>query len=106
MCPHKQAQPKNWDGVFDLLVKEFTAYTHPRRLMIMRELAAKKRCKSGGLIQAVRLSPLALQRHLDKLSRRGLVVSRSEGTWEVVRDEVPPCRRRLQQMVLGAVNLE
>jgi len=57
----------------------FTAFTHPRRLQIIRHLARKGTVASAALVPALSMSPSALHRHLEKLERRGLLSVRAGG---------------------------
>ena len=50
-----------------------TAFTHPRRLVILRCLQKKASMTFETLSQASQVSPPALYRHLKKLGERGLV---------------------------------
>jgi DNA-binding transcriptional ArsR family regulator len=103
VCNKAQSRPPDWEGVFNLLVKEFTVYTHLRRLLILRQLASKARCETDELINVVRLSPDALWRHLDKLQRRGVVAPASDGAWRLIDDGGARCRRHLREIVLRAL---
>jgi len=57
----------------------FTAFTHPRRLQIIRHLAREGTATSRALTSTLSMSASALQRHLEKLERRGLVRARVVG---------------------------
>jgi DNA-binding transcriptional ArsR family regulator len=52
--------------------RALTAYTHPRRIAIVRALAAAPR-RPGELAAACRMSGAAVNRHLRKLRRRGVL---------------------------------
>jgi len=52
-----------------------TAFTHPRRLQILRSLAAGKPLTVSTLTRDLKMSAAALGRHLAKLIRRGYVRS-------------------------------
>lgn len=64
------------------MIRVFTAFTHPRRIVIVRQL--KRACALGfeDLVRATGISPQALYRHLDKLADRGLV-SQSRDGWRL-----------------------
>lgn len=51
----------------------FTAFTHPRRLQIIRHLARHRTALLGELMAQLSMSLPACLRHLDKLERRGVV---------------------------------
>jgi len=51
----------------------FTAFTHPRRLQIIRHLARHKTASLGELMARLSMSLPACLRHLDKLERRGVI---------------------------------
>jgi DNA-binding transcriptional ArsR family regulator len=57
----------------------FTAFTHPRRLQIIRHLAAHGTAPFGDLSAKLSISPRACMRHLDKLERRGYLRHRIQG---------------------------
>jgi DNA-binding transcriptional ArsR family regulator len=62
----------------DKLFHLFTAFTHPRRIEIVRELARGPR-RQTELRARLAISTPALQRHLTKLKRRGIVISTKHG---------------------------
>jgi DNA-binding transcriptional ArsR family regulator len=94
-----------WDEVFDALVKLFTAYTHLRRLLILRSLACRKACRLGEISVSVGMSPSAMHRHMDKLRRRGLVATATgdDDCWMLVPAPSPFCRGRLRAIVVRAL---
>jgi len=57
----------------DALFACFTAFTHPRRLQIIRHLAENGQVRPGRMAAALGMSPPACSRHVSKLSRRGMV---------------------------------
>ena len=57
------------------LMDDLTAYTHPRRLSMVRQLASGVR-EPDALCRVCRLSRQAFARHLDKLQRRGVAGER------------------------------
>jgi len=57
----------------------FTAFTHPRRLQILRHLLRGKPSFPFEMVEALSMSPPACLRHLDKLSRRRFVQTRRVG---------------------------
>lgn len=79
----------------------FTAFTHPRRLQIIRHLSAETDASLAELPARLSMSPLACFRHLAKLERRGLVRARRRRgrvTFVLTTGE-----GKAQQRVLGAV---
>jgi DNA-binding transcriptional ArsR family regulator len=94
-----------WEAVFAGLEKHVTTYTHLRRLLILRELARKHTCRAEEITGTIRMSAGALGRHLDKLQRRGVIrePATKAGAWTIVRDARPPCRQRLLEIVLRAL---
>lgn len=62
-----------------------TAFTHPRRLQVLRGLASDKSLSVETLTKELRMSRPAAGRHLAKLIRRGYVESRREGRFPVYR---------------------
>ncbi len=64
--------------VFGTLLDAATAFTHPRRIQILRRLASPKPPPTEAFAGELRMSASALSRHVDKLVRRGYVtVSRT-----------------------------
>jgi len=57
----------------------FTAFTHPRRLQIVRHLARRGPASLTELGRGLAIPPRACLRHLDKLERRGFVRRRVRG---------------------------
>jgi DNA-binding transcriptional ArsR family regulator len=62
---------------------QLTAFTHPRRILIARALAAGPLTKDA-LMSRTRINRFAIYRHLQKLARRG-VVAETADTWRVLR---------------------
>jgi DNA-binding transcriptional ArsR family regulator len=56
-----------------LVFEAATAFTDLRRLQIMRRLKEQGPATGAALGQELKISPLAVRRHLNKLQRRGLV---------------------------------
>ena len=78
---------KNGQKPIDAAFRHATAFTHPRRIEIARALADKP-LPVASLVRRTRISRFALQRHLVKLLRRGLVKEK-EGYWHLVRSREP-----------------
>jgi DNA-binding transcriptional ArsR family regulator len=68
------------------LTRAVTAYTHPRRLAIVRALAAAPRHPEA-LAAACHMSGRAAFRHLGKLNRRGLLVEDAQGRYALKRPD-------------------
>ncbi len=65
-----------------------TAFTHPRRIQILRRLAAGKALDVPSLTRELGMSETALSRHLEKLIRRGYIRAlppRRGASYELVR---------------------
>jgi len=75
-----QASSKEYSDA--ALFKLFTAFTHPRRLQIIRHLAEHDACCQTTLVVELAMSPTALSRHMEKLTRRGIIaMKKSKGVW-------------------------
>ncbi|NQT87402.1 helix-turn-helix domain-containing protein [bacterium] len=57
----------------DSLIECFTAFTHPRRLQIIRHLSKGDASDMSSVAEALRMSLSACSRHMAKLERRKLV---------------------------------
>ena len=55
-----------------------TAYTHPRRIAIVYALASCKSIRCAELCSLCAISGAAMERHLGKLERRGIVAARDD----------------------------
>ena len=62
--------PQCRDNVF----ADLTAYTHPRRITIVHALASRKSVRFETLCSLCAISRLAMERHLEKLEHRSIVV--------------------------------
>jgi len=71
------AQARALDVVFDAA----TAFTHGRRVMIVRWLRANGPTDAAAIVSSLRMSLQARQRHLEKLERRGYVVEVAPARW-------------------------
>ena len=79
-----------------------TAFTHPRRIQILRRLAKGKPPDVATLMRELRMSDTAVSRHTDKLIRRGYVspLSPARGiTYQLVREGNTPIHGRLLAIV-------
>ena len=79
----------------------FTAFTHPRRLQIIRHLARESQGSPGELAAALSMSRRACERHLDKLWRRGMVRRTTRGP--VPRYRLAVGRGLMHKAALAAV---
>ena len=70
------------------LVHGLTAFTHPRRLLVLRYLQKQHAVMFEVLAVKCKISPPALYRHMKKLHARGLVTMR-EGRWMLCRTQKP-----------------
>ena len=90
------------------LFASFTAFTHPRRLQIIRYLMRQGTGSQAELSAACSMSPCACCRHVEKLERRGVLRRRgrgrgasyalAEGKGNVQRALLGAVRRRLEAM--------
>jgi DNA-binding MarR family transcriptional regulator len=60
----------------DILYRQATAFTHPRRIEIFRSLLLNGALRREYLVLKCRISKPALTRHLNKLNKRGFVARR------------------------------
>lgn len=79
----------------------FTAFTHPRRLQLLRFLARQGPSGLEALASSLAMSPRACLRHLAKLSARGLVRRKAVGRRS--RYDLVAVGRGPQRRVAGAV---
>jgi DNA-binding transcriptional ArsR family regulator len=90
----------SWEAVYEALVKMFTAYTHLRRLMLLRYLARRGACSVEQLCEQLKMSTAAAHRHLRKLRRRALVGPTNKALlWSFA----PPTQLSGQQQLLNCV---
>ncbi|HUT32705.1 MAG TPA: MarR family transcriptional regulator [Planctomycetota bacterium] len=90
--------PEAHRAVFDAA----TAFTHPRRIQILRRLAQGKPPNVATLSRDLRMSKAAVSRHTDKLMRRGYVrpLPPARGTtYQLVRKGKTPLHGRLLAIV-------
>jgi len=64
-------------GIEEELFAVFTAFTHPRRIQILRHLDAHGETTADVLSETLSMSANAAARHLSKLSSRGFIVKRA-----------------------------
>jgi DNA-binding MarR family transcriptional regulator len=79
----RDAGSRSVENMRQLIFNAATAFTHLRRVQILRHLEACGKSDSGTMTAQLKMSPSALSRHCAKLARRGiLVVEPSEHGWE------------------------
>jgi len=71
-----------------VIMRCLTAFTHPRRLLLLRYLQKKGPLPFESLSKEVRISPPALYRHLKKLENRRLV-RQQDGAWTLCHVREP-----------------
>jgi len=76
------------------LIQVLTAFTHPRRLMILRLLQERGPLYAEDVGAITRMSPPALSRHMAKLRVRNLVVY-TDDKWNLTRPRDPLARALL-----------
>lgn len=79
--------------------KGLTAFTHPRRLMIVRTLRFDQPVCLEDLNYRTHIPVRSLYLHLDKLQRREIVQCTSEGVW--LTHPTVPFTQKLLSLVLG-----
>lgn len=75
-----------------------TAFTHPRRLVILKRLTSTAQLTAARLTRETHISPPALWRHLSKLKRRGLVIQTPDG-WQLAQALTPLAKAILALIV-------
>jgi len=98
----RDEEETEWESVAGRLILFSTAYTHLRRLLLLRELARKGPALQDQLLLQIGMSPSAVSRQLTKLRVRGLVecVSVDNGSrWRLCKPE-PVLQRRMHQEVM------
>jgi DNA-binding MarR family transcriptional regulator len=94
----------SWEAVYEALVKMFTAYTHLRRLMLLRYLARRGACSVEQLCEQLKMSKAAAHRHLRKLRRRALVnPSQAALLWSFAPQTQASGQQRLLTCVVRAL---
>jgi len=81
------------------IVGTLTAFTHPRRLRILRQLYLDVRQTPNNLSRETDVNPQALWRHLDKLRRRGFAAQTSDGYWQLT-DTLTPLAKAILVLVV------
>lgn len=100
VCDNPPPEAPTWGDVFQAMVHQFTAYTHLRRLLILRLLLREGRGAYPRIVAEIGMSPDAARRQLAKLKRRGVIRSRGEkGVWEAETQRGPWLRSALMETV-------
>lgn len=100
VCPH--AGCDDWSGVLRAMCFEFTAYTHLRRLLILRMLSRQGKADLLTIMHTIGMSHSAARRQTDKLIRRGVlraVRSGNKYVVELAKTFATPFRRSLFTVV-------
>jgi len=79
----------------------FTAFTHPRRLQVIRHLLRHNSASVPDLVVALSMSRDACARHLAKLTRRGAIAEKQDKRGVVYR--LASVKGAAQKTLLGAV---
>lgn len=96
VCPEREGG--DWGVVLDAMQFEFTAYTHLRRLLILRMLCERERADLLAIMRTIGMSHSAARRQTDKLVRRGIlreVRSGNRYVMEIPKTLATPFRRSL-----------
>ena len=104
VCPD-DAQA-TWETVYEAMCFDFTAYTHLRRLMILRFLDRQDSADLARICSEIGMSPMAARRQTDKLIRRGILRKGRDGRMTVVcicRERSTWLRTRLLTCVLSSL---
>lgn len=83
----------------DVAFDAATAFTHGRRVMILRLLRSNGATDAAAIVSSLRMSPQARQRHLEKLEHRGYVVELAPAKWALS----PRAKSRFHAEMLDAV---
>jgi ArsR family transcriptional regulator len=80
----------------------FTAFTHPRRLQVIRHLARRGALPAAALCEQLSMSPQACNRHVAKLTRRGYMRTVGRGRergYAIIMDGDSPGMQVLRALV-------
>jgi DNA-binding transcriptional ArsR family regulator len=75
------------DDVIERAFKDLTAFTHARRIRIVRALNAAPGLSFVALARRTHISSPALRRHLRKLVNRRIAMQREDGSFAVCRGD-------------------
>ncbi len=68
-----------FDGSQNQIAEFAKAFAHPARVAIIQELAKRKSCICGDLIDVLPLSQSTISQHLKELKRIGIIKGRVDG---------------------------
>ena len=83
VCP--DVDDADWNDVLSAMCFEFTAYTHLRRVLIIRMLSKQRRADLPTIMRSIGMSHAAACRHVDKLVRRGVLCDAMSGNKHLVQ---------------------
>lgn len=86
-------------GATEQLIEALRAFTHSRRLAILRCLTLQRGATCEELVLRTHISRPAVCRHLSTLCRAGLVVPMNDGVWRLM------ARRRLSALRLALLGV-
>jgi DNA-binding transcriptional ArsR family regulator len=92
-------------GVFDVVFDAATAFTHMRRLLIVRLLVRAGLSNEEGIRADLSMSRAACYRHLSKLERRGYVRQRGDGSWALTSSHSSRFHGALLSLVVHRLRL-
>ena len=88
------------DGKESEIIRALTAFTHPRRLLILRGLQQTPWLSDDAMEKMLQISQSALSRHLAKLESRGLVLN-EDHKWRLLPCRSEPSRTFLNVLASG-----
>ena len=84
----------------DRLLRTLRAFSHSRRLKLLNRLSRQDGATCEELVSATRISQPAVSRHLETLSRSGLVAVSADGEWTVLpRRDLPGLAKALLDVI-------
>ena len=84
----------------DVLFDAATSFGNVRRLQLVRLLAQQGPCLEGQIVAQLKMSSIACRRHIDKLSRRGVVHRQGGDGWRLSKSQRTPVHAALAKLVL------
>ena len=107
VCPDTDSA--DWATIYEALCFDFTAYTHLRRLMILRLLDREGTMAMEEVRRQLSMSPLAARRQTDKLVRRGIISVKKgaqDDTITIRKKSFSWLRRQLLESVMSSLRGE
>lgn len=104
VCP--EHEEPTWPELYEMMCFDFTAYTHLRRLLMLRYLDGHQGRDLAQMSREIGMSHMAGWRHTDKLLRRGLLHESRDGRRGVLAIQHPPStwlRAELLNCVLASL---